>query len=336
MPLDGGLDTKEYAAHGGAVPIHVAGNGSGPVAVAVVSGLKQEEDHRLVVDALRKVIAKQQLAAPRTAGRLSLVKKQLIVFDFDWSLADQDTDRWVHEALAPHLRRRMKSLKPHMQFTDLCAMMLRELHAEGKTPEQIKDAMRALPFHPGMVRGVKALKASKLVDTTFFLLSNSNTVYIDTILTEQGLQPPTGPQIFTEIVTNPARFLPSGLLELKRRVPAPGEPGSREHGCAVGCSANMCKGEELDAFIARHGGRQAFERIIYVGDGGNDFCPVLRLGAQDVAFVRLHRGLQKRILSEGGIQAAIRWWAGAWEMEGLLGELHGVDPTAEPAGRQEH
>ncbi len=174
-----------------------------------------------------------------------------------------------------------------------------------------------------MIRGVKALKAAPSVDTTFFLLSNSNTVYIDTILAERGLQPPSGPQIFTEVVTNPARFTADGLLEVKRRVPPPGEPGHRLHGCEVGCSANMCKGEELEAFLERHGGRGAFERIIYVGDGGNDYCPVLRLGEKDVAFVRRFRGLEKRIREEGGVRAGIRWWAGAWEMEMLLNELQG-------------
>ena len=35
------------------------------------------------------------------------------------SLADQDTDRWVFEVLAPHLRRRMKNLKDEVQWTDL-------------------------------------------------------------------------------------------------------------------------------------------------------------------------------------------------------------------------
>lgn len=78
---------------------------------------------------------------------LPAVKKQLIVFDFDWSLADQDSDRWVHEALCPRLRRKMKALKPTMQFTDLCAMLLRELHdVEGKGEEDVKAAMRLMPF----------------------------------------------------------------------------------------------------------------------------------------------------------------------------------------------
>lgn len=333
--FDAGLDTSVYAAHGGGVPIYLASAPGIPVGVAVVSGLTQGEDHSLVVRALRALVARQSQEA-QLAGKAPLVpvKRQLVVFDFDWSLADQDTDRWVHESLAPHLRRRMKSLMPHMQFTDLCAMMLRELWAEGKTPEEIKEAMRGLPFHPGMVRGVKALKQDPEVDTTFFLLSNSNTVYIDTVLSARKLQPPEGPQVFTEIVTNPARFLPSGLLELKRRIPPAGEPGSRDHGCKVGCSANMCKGEELDAFIARHGGRDAFQRIVYVGDGGNDYCPVLRLGPQDVAFVRTGRGLENRIRNEGNLQAGIRWWAGAWEMEGLLGELHGKDPTVAPVANE--
>lgn len=332
---DAGLDTSVYAAHGGGVPIYVGAAPGAPVGLAVVSGLAQAEDHSLVVRALRLLVARQGQAA-QLAGNCKLppVKRQLIVFDFDWSLADQDTDRWVHESLAPHLRRRMKSLMPHMQFTDLCAMMLRELWAEGKTPDDIKEAMRGLPFHPGMVRGVTSLKADSEVDTTFFLLSNSNIVYIDTVLSAKKLQPPEGPKVFEEIVTNPAQFLPSGLLELKRRIPPAGEPGSRDHGCKVGCSPNMCKGEELDAFIARHGGRDAFDRVVYVGDGGNDYCPVLRLGPQDAAFVRTGRGLEQRIRTEGNVQAGIRWWAGAWEMEGLLGELHSKDPTVAPVAHE--
>jgi len=37
----------------------------------------------------------------------------------------------------------------------------------------------------------------------------------------------------------------------------------------------MCKGEELEKFLARHG--TEFDRMLYLGDGSNDFCPILRL-----------------------------------------------------------
>lgn len=47
-----GLDSAEFADHGGAVPIRV--RGVGVVAVATVSGLPQVEDHQLVVRGLRQ------------------------------------------------------------------------------------------------------------------------------------------------------------------------------------------------------------------------------------------------------------------------------------------
>jgi uncharacterized protein (UPF0303 family) len=50
-----GLAEADYADHGGAVPIRVAGVGM--VAVATVSGLPQEEDHALVVRGLDALIA---------------------------------------------------------------------------------------------------------------------------------------------------------------------------------------------------------------------------------------------------------------------------------------
>jgi pyridoxal phosphate phosphatase PHOSPHO2 len=71
-----------------------------------------------------------------------IIKEQLVVFDFDWyafsfehevankfvndcrSLADQDTDRWVLEVLAPDLRRKMKTLKNEIQWTDLVYAVL--------------------------------------------------------------------------------------------------------------------------------------------------------------------------------------------------------------------
>ncbi|EPQ29326.1 uncharacterized protein PFL1_03081 [Pseudozyma flocculosa PF-1] len=251
---------------------------------------------------------------------LPKVAKQLIVFDFDWSLADQDTDRYVHEVLSPRLRAKLKQLKSSVQFTDLCSQLLVELHeVEGKSKDDVLNALRMLPMHPGMMRGVKALKQSANVDTTFFLLSNSNQVYIDTILEHHNLLPPAF-ELFTEIVTNPATWSPSGCLQLSRRIPA---SSPNQHACSVGCSPNMCKGDELEAFLSRHGGRQAFDRIIYVGDGGNDYCPVLRLGANDLALVRRYRGLETRIAREGNVKAGIRYWAGAWEVEGILGELRG-------------
>ncbi|TDL25911.1 hypothetical protein BD410DRAFT_764121 [Rickenella mellea] len=237
-----------------------------------------------------------------------MLSSQLVVFDFDWSLVDQDSDRWIFEVLAPHLRRKMKTLKESIQWTDLVAQSLRELHAEGKSRNDIETALRILPFHPAMIRGITNLKARR--KTMFFCLSNANSIFINTILESKGLS-----DFFEEIVTNPAEWDGQGLLKLRRRV----DPGGPQHECKVGCSPNMCKGDELNAFLNRHS--LGFERVVYVGDGSNDFCPVLRLRKQDMVFCRNFRGLAKRIETEGGLQCEVKTWSGAWEVEELLDQL---------------
>jgi len=241
------------------------------------------------------------------------IGRQLIVFDFDWSMADQDTDRWIFEVNGPDLRRKMKNLADEVQWTDLVAQSLKEFHARGGTREQIENALRIMPFHPAMVRAVTKLKAATNPQTTFLCLSNANSVFISTILESKGLS-----TLFEEIITNPAEWDPSGLLKLRRRI----DPNGPQHTCKVGCSPNMCKGEELDAFLERH--KTAFDRVIYVGDGSNDYCPVVRLRSQDMVLCRRYRGLEKRIAADGqkdGLVCQVKYWAGAWEVEEIFGQL---------------
>lgn len=111
----------------------------------------------------------------------------------------------------------------------------------------------------------------------------------------------------------------------------------------------MLVGDELEAFLARH--RPDFDRIIYVGDGSNDFCPILRLRryrsvscntmmrsdslcmsifSQDMILCRQYRGLEKRIAKEGekeGLKCQVRYWAGAWEVEEIFKQLPNVIET---------
>ncbi|KII92830.1 hypothetical protein PLICRDRAFT_51170 [Plicaturopsis crispa FD-325 SS-3] len=244
---------------------------------------------------------------------MSAVKKQLVVFDFDWSFVDQDTDRWVPEVLAPDLRRKMEDLRNDVQWTDLVTQTMEGLHARGISREQIEDTLKAIPFHPAMKRAVTNLKASSGSETTFFCLSNANAVFIPTILKSKGLD-----TLFEKIVTNPAEWDPSGLLRVRRRV----DPNGPQHQCSVGCSPNMCKGDELEAFLANHATK--FDRVVYVGDGSNDFCPIVRLRSQDLAVARTFGGLANRIAKEGekeALKCEVKYWTGAWEVEEIFSQL---------------
>ncbi len=51
------LDPKEYCAHGGSLPIRL--KNCGIIGAVTVSGLPQETDHQLAVDALREIVRQQ-------------------------------------------------------------------------------------------------------------------------------------------------------------------------------------------------------------------------------------------------------------------------------------
>lgn len=81
------VDAKLCSDQGGAVPLRMAGDRISPIAFAVVCGLLPEDNHKLVIEALRKIIKKQQIQASLGGGALregvpiSFAKKQIIVFE---------------------------------------------------------------------------------------------------------------------------------------------------------------------------------------------------------------------------------------------------------------
>ena len=79
------------------------------------------------------------------------------------------------------------------------------------------------------------------------------------------------------------------------------------HGCAL-CPSNLCKGGVLDELLAQYNGTRP--RIVYVGDGGGDLCPCLRLRSElgDVCCARKDYKLSRELERRGRAQ---RTWVDA-------------------------
>lgn len=85
--------------------------------------------------------------------------------------------------------------------------------------------------------------------------------------------------LFHTIITNPAHWSEEdkNCLMVGRRIP---KDSPKQHSCKVGCLVNMCKGDELESWLEKNGQKiDDYEKIVYIGDGGNDFCPLLRMRA---------------------------------------------------------
>ncbi|EIE23797.1 hypothetical protein COCSUDRAFT_41939 [Coccomyxa subellipsoidea C-169] len=191
----------------------------------------------------------------------------MVVFDFDWSLVEENSDTWVLDQLgATAIFKRLKATG--MPWTQLMDISLLAAHEElGKGRQEILEACASVPFAACMQQAVKEL-AGRGCDLV--ILSDANSLYIDTILQHHGLQ-----EHFKEVHTNRAYWEGDSLRVL------PHHQDPEPHGCP-NCPANLCKGKVMERLLLQ----QNYSRVVYLGDGPGDFCPSTRLGPRDFVLSR--------------------------------------------------
>ncbi|KAK6124958.1 hypothetical protein DH2020_041303 [Rehmannia glutinosa] len=230
----------------------------------------------------------------------------VVVFDFDKTIIELDSDNWVVDELgATDL---FNELLPTMPWNLLMDRMMKELHAQGKTIEEIKEVLKRPPIHP---RIVPAIKKAHALGCDLRILSDANMFFIETIIDHLGIK-----NCFSEINTNPSYVDNEGRLRISPYVDFQSSP----HGCNR-CPPNMCKGmiiERIQASLAKEGKK----RMIYLGDGIGDFCPSLKLGEADFMMPRKDFPVWDLICENRALlRAEIHEWTDGDEMEMILLKL---------------
>lgn len=210
---------------------------------------------------------------------------------------NDNTDTWVTRQLAPELLPLMRRYgsPPFEVFTDLMDDMMAQLHTAGVSSAQIRASMHSIPMQPGMREAVCAIHGHSgdrdgLRRISQCILSDANQIFIGEALAGKQLA-----HAFADdaaVITNGAIVDAATDRVHVRRFHAPygKEP---PHGCAH-CPANLCKGRVLESLRVQHSSRIAQSadggrgrlRVAYVGDGGGDWCPTIKLRAGDVVLAR--------------------------------------------------
>ncbi|CAN0901385.1 Thiamine phosphate phosphatase-like protein [Linum grandiflorum] len=96
----------------------------------------------------------------------------------------------------------------------------------------------------------------------------------------------------------------------------------------------MCKGLVIDKLCSSSISESKKKRFIYLGDGGGDYCPCLKLGEGDYVMPRKNYPLWKRIRNEPMlIKAQVHEWTDGEELaEILLQLIHGIYADIKRAG----
>ncbi|XP_039064946.1 inorganic pyrophosphatase 1-like [Hibiscus syriacus] len=225
----------------------------------------------------------------------------VVIFDFDKTIIDCDSDNWVVDELG--FTELFNQLLPTMPWNSLMDKMMEEIHAEGKTIADIVEVLKRTPIHPWIV---PAIKSAYALGCELRVVSDANTFFIDTILEHLGLR-----ECFLEINTNPS-FVDD---EEKLRIFPHHDFTKSSHGCSL-CPPNMCKGMVIERIQALLEGKK---RIIYLGDGSGDYCPSLKLGETDYMMPRKNFPVWDLICRNPVlIKAEIHEWSDGEELEKVL------------------
>ncbi|KAM9368932.1 phosphoethanolamine/phosphocholine phosphatase isoform 1-T2 [Phaethornis superciliosus] len=236
----------------------------------------------------------------------------LLVFDFDETIIQENSDDSILQAapgkvLPDHIRQTFRE----GFYNEYMQRVLTYLGDQGVKMGDFKAVYENIPLSPGMPELFQFLsKNHELFE--IILISDANTFGIECSLRAAGVY-----SLFRKIFSNPSSFDKRGYFTLGPY---------HSHKC-LDCPANMCKRQILTEYLAERAQEEVeFQRVFYMGDGANDFCPSGILTSADVAFPRkgypMHRMTQEMEKKQpGAFQATVVPWESAAEVACYLQEL---------------
>lgn len=252
-----------------------------------------------------------------------------IVWDWDWSAVNENTDVFVPNFLSSGLLQVIREgTAAGTQWTRLMHEVAGLLHSRGFREADIATALRALPVFPEVPTAFREATGAGALQ---YVVSDANQVYITVMAEHMGVS-----HTIRQIITNGASYDSDGRLHIRPYV----DP-SAPHSCGR-CPVNLCKGQAIDALALSHAIAQvgdetidvsrsrpegpigrSVSRVLYVGDGSGDLCACLRLGPEDVIAARsgpsfaLLKHLNSPELS-GHVRATVKPWTDGAELLAII------------------
>lgn len=206
-------------------------------------------------------------------------KKMLVVFDFDHTLVDENSDTWViHCTPNQSLPAWLKDSYQRGLWTEYMGRVFTYIGEQSIHQDAVREVMQMIPFTDGMIELLKFIYQNKShIDC--IIVSDSNTLFIDWILEAGGVA-----CAIDTVFSNPASIDQHGHIQLQC---------FHSHSCER-CPVNMCKQKVLRDFRARQTDAEVqYHTVCYVGDGTNDYCPIKALSEGDFAMPRKGYSLEK-------------------------------------------
>ncbi|XP_066302081.1 pyridoxal phosphate phosphatase PHOSPHO2-like [Branchiostoma lanceolatum] len=199
-------------------------------------------------------------------------EKVLTVFDFDRTIIDCNSDDWV-ATLCPGGEPPKEIWDKYRQgfFMEAAEDLLQHLHDNGVSSQDILDVMTQAPYTEGMKDVLTFIGKNRGVFDCI-IMSGTNELFLEAALKAEGVDR----EVVSKTYTNYGHIDDTGRMHVKSY-----------HNRLCSCSVDICKGTLLPEYIKGKAQKGVtYTKVVYVGDGRNDFCPCKGLGPPDVVMPR--------------------------------------------------
>ena len=238
--------------------------------------------------------------------------KNLLIFDFDETLVDQDSLYEVaNMCLSKEEYHKIVELD-QTDFFDGFNYFFKRIKEIGLTLQDYHKKLEQLELSPKMKELFEFIRKNKS-KYEMIILSGDIDYSIKYILKYHGFL-----DLFDDFILNKGQVQGD---DAERLIYVPRD--QFPHNCNL-CISSQCKGLELKKYLEKNNGKK-YEKIIFVCDGGNDFCPskkILRKG--DIVFPRVDHGLYKKLFEKNlkdELVCDVYPWKSADEIISKLKEL---------------
>ena len=212
-------------------------------------------------------------------------KKFLIIFDFDGTVIDKDSeDELLKKIFSKEDYNKVMSQLNILEFFDGFNYYFRLMKKRGLTLKDINSILDKIELSPKMFELLKYLRENKY-KFKIIICSVGIDYSIKYILNRYGFL-----DLFDEFICTKGN-VQSEKSDRLIEVPNNQFP----HDCE-NCYEWQCKSHELNKFLEKN---KKFEKILFVCDGSNDYCPTEKILKQgDIVFPRKGQKLHNMLLSD--------------------------------------
>ena len=213
-------------------------------------------------------------------------EKILLIFDFDETIVDQDSEyEQANMTLSQEEYHKIVEMDK-IDYYDTFNYFFKRMKEIGLTLKDINSNLEKLKLSPNMKDLFDYLRKNKS-KYEMIILSGDIDYSIKHVLKYHGFL-----DLFDDFILNKTEIQDENSERLIF-VPRDQFP----HSCDL-CISSQCKGLELKKYLEKNQNKK-YNKIIFVCDGGNDFCPskkILKKG--DIVFPRVEHGLCRKLFDQ--------------------------------------